>query len=762
MNCLFLTNKEFLRSSCALPKTVMKKLIEFFEKSNRINLILFLVSFGIYFIYFHHIFLNINSILSSITADSLKNYYTYVYHVKHDPDLLQFTGMNYPYGEHVIYTDCQPILTFVLRLLPFTHNYLIGIMHSLLFFSFIITPLILNKILTLLNIDKLFSFLAALAIALLSPQFLKINGGHFALAYGCIIPLSILFTLQYLNSKSTKNLIKLFVFNTGLCLLHPYLAFCLSVFSFIALFLIELLNFDKKTFLKNNFAAFIQGILPVILFKLFMSVTDKHTNRTSEPFGAEVMVENIDSILGPVFGPFESLLNYFFSNKPNHYEGHTYLGFFTIVLLFVFLLSLPFTFKKIKIKKEILVVLVASVLFLLLSFGLHIKVLNYFHIESASLNQFRAVCRFSWVFYFTLPLFLITVLYHSFKDAFKPEVFKKLSLAIGLLFFGFNLLEAHSFFKLNEAVYWKYRNFFHKDFLNDEEKNVLLSLAKSNPQAILPLPLFHGGSEMFERVGSDNSMIPSMIYSYHSGTPILSVLMSRTSLTETQDMIQLLNSYKTKRAIEPLLSENDFFVLKTKDVLLPDESRLLKHVKLFAENDSLGFGYISLKELLAPKIDTSVYMISTEKPQINDSANVIYISFENKKPFLPANIVDYEAIFTLDSNKISSDNYILSFHYYYTKNTYRGVATNLIINRSNTINSEWEYYIPVRQLSGFYEGFAVFEQKIHLEKNNKYEFILKGSVDEPYHISDFMLRPENTTVERITAAKDTVFNNYPR
>ena len=44
-----------------------------------------------------------------------------------DQQALVFNGMNFPFGEHVIYTDCQPILTFILRLLPFTHNYLIGI-----------------------------------------------------------------------------------------------------------------------------------------------------------------------------------------------------------------------------------------------------------------------------------------------------------------------------------------------------------------------------------------------------------------------------------------------------------------------------------------------------------------------------------------------------------------------------------------------------------------------------------------------------------
>src|ERR1700733_5463679 len=97
----------------------------------KIDLLIMGAAFCIYFIYFHHVFLNINSILSSITNDSLKNYYTYVYHVKNDSSLFQFAGMNYPFGEHVVYTDCQPALTILLKALPFTHNYLIGILHSI-------------------------------------------------------------------------------------------------------------------------------------------------------------------------------------------------------------------------------------------------------------------------------------------------------------------------------------------------------------------------------------------------------------------------------------------------------------------------------------------------------------------------------------------------------------------------------------------------------------------------------------------------------
>ncbi|PBQ31609.1 hypothetical protein CNR22_07455 [Sphingobacteriaceae bacterium] len=739
----------------------MEKIKEFFEKSTRINLLLFLCSFLIYFLYFHSIFFNINSTLSSITSDSLKNYYTYVYHVKNDPDLLHFTGMNYPYGEHVIYTDCQPILTFILRALPFTHDYLIGIMHSLLFFSFIISPLILNKLFRLLDVGKGVSFFCSLAIALLAPQFLKINAGHFALAYGCLIPLSLLFTLQLLKEKSTKHYLLLFVFNSLLFLLHPYLGFCLSLFSLISLFSFELLHFKKQLFFLRTLKIFCAGFLPLLLFKLFMTLTDQHANRTNEPYGAEVMVENPDSILSPEFGPFQKLMELFLSNRPGHFEGHTYLGFFTLLLLLCLILILPFHFRKIQIKKETVVLLFAGFVFLLISFGVHLKILNQLHLQSSAMNQFRAVCRFAWIFYYVLPIFLISTFYSTFKTLLSEMTFNKLTFRISLLFFCFNLLEANSFFTHNESVYWKYRNFFRESQLNPEEIKILSDIRSKGPQAIMPLPLFHGGSEMYERLGSNNSMLPSMIYSYHANTPIISGLMSRTSVTETENIIGILNSYKKDKAIDKLLNDKDFFIIKTKDALLPDEKRLAKYFRPFAGNDSLSLGYVSKKILLTKKFSPPLFLLKNSSSVTNDSSSCIYISSENRKPFQNANMMDYEKIYDLHPNRLPPGNYLVSFHFYYLPDNYRSLSVNLIIEQKKGKNSEWTYNVPVRVLSGFYQGFGVFEYEIVVEKESSYTFMLKGLDDRTYRISDFLLHPEETDVKFEEKRFGTSYNNFP-
>jgi len=43
--------------------------------------------------------------------DGAKNYYTVAYHIEHDSSYTWFNGMNYPYGEHAVYTDNQPLVS---------------------------------------------------------------------------------------------------------------------------------------------------------------------------------------------------------------------------------------------------------------------------------------------------------------------------------------------------------------------------------------------------------------------------------------------------------------------------------------------------------------------------------------------------------------------------------------------------------------------------------------------------------------------------
>lgn len=730
--------------------------VEFFQ-----YLLLFIVSFGIYFFFLHPIFLNINSQLSSITLDSLKNYYTFVYHISNDEKALQFNGMNYPFGEHVVYTDAQPIISIPLQKLTFTHPYLIGILHSLMFLSFIVSPLVLFAIIIHFEIDRVSAFLVSIAVSLIAPQYLKINAGHFALAYGFVFPISILLLLHYLKRPSLKNSVKLFSFNLILFLLHPYLGFASSIFHFVALFVYILIKPNKHQFLKTAFTAFTSGLMPPILFKFFMFMTDTHVNRTTEPFGTEVMIENIDSLLAPVFGPFQKIMETFFPNRTGHFEGHSYLGFFTIALSSLLILIVPIRFKKLRLNKELLSLFIGSLFLLFVSFGWHLKIFERLQVNISALNQFRAVCRFAWLFYYTLPIFVFISVYKIVIAGIKEKSLV-IMRAVAVLFFLFNLVESNYFFKLDERSYWKFRNIFHEAYLTKEEKEIIALIEKNKPQAILPLPIFHGGSEMYDRPGSSNSMLPAMLYSYHTGLPILSVMMSRTSQSETKDLIQTLNSYKKNKTLEPLFASNDFLIINTSDAKLPDEERLLKELKIDRSNDSLEFGFISLQKLMQKKLDSTVVDITGTDFESPDNNCIRFIQNGDETPFTEAKMLNYEVIYALDSNKVRSANYILSFHFHYAETTYRALAVDLIVEETLNGTGEWKYVIPVRNLSGFYNGFGVFEYKCKLNPHATYKFLFKGNLDETYRISNFLIRPEGISTRFVNDRKDTLYNNFPQ
>ncbi len=741
---------------------MMNQIKSIVTKDRNLNLLLFICSFGIYFFYFHHIFLNPNSILSSITLDTLKNYYTFVYHITNDEQWLHFSGMNFPYGEHVVYTDCQPVLSNLLKMFSFTHPYVIGILHTLLFLSFIITPLILNKLFRLLSLDKFSAFFSALAVTLLSPQYLKINAGHHALAYGSIIPLSILLLFLYLKEKTRVGFFKLLFYHLFLFFLHPYLGLSVSLFALFTLGFYELLFSNGLSRIKNLALTLLVSIGPILCFQLFMALSDHHLDRTTEPYGAAVMLENIDGLMAPIFGPFKSMMENLFPNKTQHFEGHSYLGFFSIVMTLVLILFLPFYFRKLKLSKEMLVLMLSGMILLAISFGLHTFILKRLQIESAALNQFRAACRFAWFFYYLLPLIVVPLLYNTFKIIISPYKNNSLLGVLALVFFTFNLIEANALFTLDQSVFWKFRNIFNKNQLNTEERRVLSKLSSDNVQAIIPLPLFYGGSEMYDRIGFNNSMIPAMLYSFHSGLPIISSLMSRTSISETENGIELLNSYKFNRSVVSLLNGKPFFVLKTNDPLLPDEERLLSKTKFFDGNDTLQAGFISEGDLLSRKFNLSESVQIKKKVSAPDSNLVMYIPFENKKPFIVANMSEYATVYVLDSNQIKSGMYVVSFHYHYTKKTYYSVACNLIITKAKAKDYIWEQNLPIRFLSGFYTGFGVFEYNIHLDKNCRYEFIMKGTVDKDYRISNFMLRPSTSNVYVVKQKGDTLINNFSK
>ena len=122
-------------------------------------------------------------------GDGSKNYYTFLYHIQHDSSLLTFEGMNYPFGEHIVFTDNQPLLATVIKLLaqqfPVLKCYLIPIHNMALLLGWLLGAWGLFLSFRRLDISWYWAIMTTMALFLLQPQNDRMNG-HFALAYPLI------------------------------------------------------------------------------------------------------------------------------------------------------------------------------------------------------------------------------------------------------------------------------------------------------------------------------------------------------------------------------------------------------------------------------------------------------------------------------------------------------------------------------------------------------------------------------------------------
>lgn len=720
-------------------------------------LLLLLVSTLVYGYYFRQLVFHLNTVLYRADGDSLKNYYTFVWHCRNDTQALYFSGLNFPYGEHIVYTDCQPLLSLILRQFPFAGDYLIGILHSLILCSFIVTPLLLMRLFILLDTPKGPAFLFALSVALLSPQINRL-GGHFALAYGFVIPLAILLFLRYQRQRRGIHLILCALYNTLLFLVHPYLGLGCSGFFAVALLCNELLRKEKQRLLNRLVPYLSAGLAPVVLFRGFMIVTDNRRDRPDEPWGMDIMdgAANMESVFTPFFGPFDPFLKLFFKSKHVEWETWSYVGIAPILLTALLLLSLPFCYRKIRIRQQVAALLITGLLFLLFSFGFHNSILRKLHLEVTALNQFRVVGRFAWFFYFLLPLALIPVLVQVVQLFVREKIRTLVLGSIAFLYLAFSLIEAGALFNFIMRGNFTSRNLFNTATLTAEEQRQLARIDSLKPQVIVPLPVFHIGSEVYQRNGP-RSTAPAMFWSFHTGVPVLSDMLSRTSLRETENSIEALNIYKKNRPILDCLDQRPLLILLCDTLFQPDEQRLLQRLKPFSESTSIRFFSGTKADLRLSEHEKSEFRsMSTDSiPQ-----NTVWIPSGKSSPYTTTRIDDFSPAFVMEPNQLSPGPYIVSFHYHLKMKKLRYIFSGLIVEKTYPPPLQWKHDLPVRVTSGFYDSVVVTESRMVIEKDERYRFLIHGKSKETYFISNFLIRPDTSNIRTCNKGHWS-YNNYP-
>ncbi len=553
------------------------------------------------------------------SGDGFKNFYTFAYHYKNGSGSW-FDGFLYPFGEYLPYTDAQPALLFVLKILKAIGLDLTG--HELLLVqvfplaSVFIAALCLHAIMKLFDQNTLWTLLTVSACIALSPQLFRLQN-HFGLAYLSIIPmawlLAVLYDLGKLTFQVSTFIMVPFMVFAGF--LHPYMLIMTAMF-ILGVYVCGLLYGRYKP------AYLIWPMLSLLIFLAINHILDPVTDRPSNPWGVWRYKTEVSDML-PFFGWFKNTFEGVFSIRTTITEGYCYPG---ILIFIVPLLGLVQSARRRKVFTSgnaafIKPYILAALLVLLFAMGIHMLVTGKAILEWVPvLAQFRGVGRFSWVFYY-VGFIYFSMYFYQFATRLNSRIGVILLLLVSVLW-------CMDVFSFSDVLQKKINRFASHNLLVENRgiKDVLgeANIDPTSFQAIMALPTNTEGCEKI--LAGDDWLVKTetMPLAYQTGLPLTSLYMSRTSISRTLMTNQLSSSnFVEKEAFQFIESEKPFLTV----VNALDTS-------LFS--DILGYSAPlgAYKELL-------IYMTPVDKlrqvrhfeedmPEDSVSSRFVYRGFEDK------------------------------------------------------------------------------------------------------------------------------------
>jgi len=755
-----------------------------------------IVIISIFFLFFYYgeILKAPNSYLFTDSGDAIKNYYTYAYHNVNDSSCINFEGLNYPYGEHFLYTDCHPIFTVLIKSLssnfPKLVQYQIGIINFLMIFSILITSVLVWLILVKYKVNPIYSVLPAIGITIMQPQLFRLLG-HFALSYSFFIPLTWLLLLKYKSSK--RKMFWSFVIlinNVILFFVHGYLGM-IAVSFLLSYFIFDIiLNLKIKYKSKILYAfIFIQTILPLIIFRLFISFTDTHVGRTDNPWGFFSYRADYDTIFLAHHPPLNPILHKLMNMPHQTWEGWAYIGLtsmIAIVTFFVISINKSIKGKRVLIEtkylnsKSLQTILLASILTLLFSMALPFRMYLEFLVDwFPAIKQFRSIGRFAWIFYFviTISSSIYFFNYGMYLLKGKRKIIAFVLFLLPVLF----IIEGNSYHQSVATKLTRSVNLFDKKQLKSNYNKAINKIDSKKYQAIFPLPFYYINSD-YGKTGTEKIYKTSMVLSYHLNLPIQGSYLGRTGIFEAKKIKQLLSPAYYHKIIKNDIKDNrPYLLVYTNEELNIYEQNILDRATKIYENDNLSLYTLSVKDLfkntakleiedfykIKSKLflkdnflfsDTSTYYYYNNFEEISDT-----ISFLGKGAF-SKNKEDYSTLAKIPPSSLQNNKkYIVSFWMYnWGRNFGQGVLNSSLFIEEKSSDGKLS-----RIADGNPTQSCVIKDKwslieLEFQTNNvdsEIRIVLKGGNNPAVkiHVDNLLIREAKTNVYKIISNDTTGF-----
>lgn len=750
-----------------------------FWKINQVAFLCFFLAFGVLFFFYSKILLHPNDVLFSADGDGIKNYYTYLYQANYSTSLVNFTGMNYPYYEHVVYTDGHPFLAFVIRSLGLA-EYGIGILNFLMLLSFPIASFFIFKILRHYQVSNLWAVLAGIALAFLSPQIFRMMG-HFSLAYVFAIPGLFWFLIKYTQNKSWKWSVLIGLYTTVFFFTHPYLGMILLLFA-ATYWLICTIQAKNRWAMLLPLA--LQVILPFALFQGFMLLTDTHVDRLSNPAGFFHYYAGWKSLLIPHDGPLSGIFSAF-EVKIGEWETWAYLGFPTVVFMMILIVYAIKNRKKIEFKQllrsELMLFVLTAYLILLFSFCFPLKYdwLRWIADLVSPIKQFRVLGRFAWVFYYVITIASIVGFYKVFRHR-KPLMFDLIFVS-AFVFYGMEFYGLHS--RTSEIISQQ-KNTFKIENVNDDLNEVVNYLNTSDYDAIIFLPMQHMSSENIMLLGTEEANRDAMLLSYHTQLPTVNSISSRMSFSESVKVNNFFApEFIEKEFVYDLPKEDKIVIIKNKDGLKLQELKLIWCSEKIMENETYVVYHFDRN-----KYNTPYYFNEVVEKEL--AANVVlgqgwksdtvswffYDGFEKNISELESNEIfagssalkdaknGGNELVKLSKSQIPPGDYSVKFWYYLRED--RPDMTAICQTYSEKLDSTiWIAQFDMRQPNLIVQDWCLIEMDFTIDQEvDEFKVFLSGNGNgAPFIVDELLIHPQGAKLykrEKRQGEEFIVYNNY--
>ncbi len=289
----------------------------------------------VWLVFYGDVLAQCNQILFASSGDGIKNDYTLLYHVLYGRSALLFEGMGYPYGEHILYTDNQPLLAITLQWISRNvidlSPVLLGIVNGIVLISAVLAAAVLYGILRHYRRPIWYACLSATGIAFLPPP----EPSRFGPLLAFLLPGN----SPLLVAASEVRAEKILDYGRTSGLEHPLLDRISSLLpSHTFLFLGGVLVFSAASwqwgFKRSDLAHFaFQFGLPLLMFALFVGVTDPDLGQRPSPLGYGLYRATLPGILQPFVSPLGPGLLVCLNQLGTYAEGLCWVGVGVSVLL---------------------------------------------------------------------------------------------------------------------------------------------------------------------------------------------------------------------------------------------------------------------------------------------------------------------------------------------------------------------------------------------------------------------------------------------